>query len=85
MQKEASVAKQPVSLVALGATSSNCLLVIESCFLALTPFRTKSSPPKGSVLQFLLAFEDAATIPLAFTVAIYALINIGNLQKGQVS
>jgi NADPH:quinone reductase-like Zn-dependent oxidoreductase len=30
-----------------------------------------------------LTFEDAATMPLAFCTAIYALRNVANLQKGQ--
>jgi Zn-dependent alcohol dehydrogenase len=32
-----------------------------------------------------LSFEDAATMPTVFTTAVCGLLNIGNLQKGQVS
>jgi NADPH:quinone reductase-like Zn-dependent oxidoreductase len=32
-----------------------------------------------------LSFEDAATMPTVFTTAVCCLLNIGNLQKGQVS
>lgn len=33
----------------------------------------------------ILTFEDAATMPAVFATAIYALFNLGHLQKGQVS
>ena len=32
-----------------------------------------------------LGFTDAATMPLAYSVALYSLIDVGGLQKGQVS
>lgn len=31
-----------------------------------------------------LSFEDAATMPCVFATSIYCIINVGNLQKGQV-
>ena len=32
-----------------------------------------------------LGFEDAATMPVCYSAAIESLINLGSLQKGQVS
>ena len=50
-------------------------------------FATKRIVPGKSVVRIPgnLTLEEAATMPIAFTTAIYSLITVGQIKRGQVS
>ncbi|KAJ5629452.1 hypothetical protein N7528_003109 [Penicillium herquei] len=54
-------------------------------FLALSTFRTRCVLPAMSCIKIPegMSTQYASTFPVVFATAIYSLINIGNLQKGQ--
>jgi NADPH:quinone reductase-like Zn-dependent oxidoreductase len=56
-------------------------------FLKPGAFTTHAIVPGEFCMQIpdTLAYEDAATMPAVYTTTIEALINVGNLKKGQVS
>lgn len=65
-------------------------LAVGDRVLAMPPtacFKTKFTCPASLVKKISrgLSFEDAATMPICYTTVIEALINIGQLEKGQVS
>jgi NADPH:quinone reductase-like Zn-dependent oxidoreductase len=39
---------------------------------------------KTHIIPAWLSFEDAATIPVVYTTALYSLFHLGNLKEGQV-
>ncbi|KAJ5101357.1 hypothetical protein NUU61_003579 [Penicillium alfredii] len=45
--------------------------------------RVQCHPDRVYVIPDNMSFEDASTIPLAYSTAIYALYHLGNLQEGQ--
>ncbi|KAJ3541377.1 hypothetical protein NM208_g4643 [Fusarium decemcellulare] len=78
-----------VAGVVLATSSRVDSLTVGDRVMAITPsasFKTKVSCPSALVQRIPhgLSLEDAAAMPICFTTAIECLINVGQLEKGQI-